>query len=69
MNRKNARASFVGALIFFLTIAAAVTVSMLTYSLVNEKTGGDTGTIALVMFLVVLFLSTLCTSRIVSVCL
>ncbi|MBQ8684986.1 MAG: HAMP domain-containing histidine kinase [Clostridia bacterium] len=61
MNDKNAKFSFWGAVIFFITVAATVTVAMLVFSWVNEKSGGDRQTIALVMLLVILFLSVLWT--------
>ena len=60
-NRKNARFSFIGALLFFCTIALSVTVSFLVFGLVNEKTNGNKRTIAIVLFLVVLFLTVLFT--------
>ncbi len=59
MNRKNAKFSFVGALIFFFTVALAVTVSLLAYGYVDRKTEGDRATIAVVMLLIVLFLTVL----------
>ncbi len=61
MSRKNARFSFVGALIFFCTVAIAVTATLLIYGFVDKKTGGDKVTIAVVMLLVILFLSLLFT--------
>lgn len=53
--------SFWGALFFFLTIALTVTVAVMLYGYVDEKSGGDRATISLVMFLVIIFLSLLCT--------
>ena len=61
MSRKNARFSFLGALIFFCTLAVAVTATLLIYGLVDKKTNGDKATIAVVMLLVILFLSLLFT--------
>ncbi|MBQ7923793.1 MAG: HAMP domain-containing histidine kinase [Clostridia bacterium] len=65
MTRKNkrnsARFSFTGAIIFFCTVALVITVSLLVFGLVDEKTNGDRTTIAVVMLLVVLFLSVLFT--------
>ncbi|MBE5744862.1 MAG: HAMP domain-containing histidine kinase [Clostridiales bacterium] len=59
MKRRNARISFVGALIFFCTVAIAVTVAICIYVVVDKKSNGDRRTIAIVMLLVVLFLSLL----------
>ena len=52
--------SLFGALIFFVTIAVVVTAAVLLYSVVAEKSGGNNGVIAGVMFCVVLFLSLVC---------
>ena len=62
MKRKNARFSFWGAAIFFLTNAFTVTIAMLFYGVVNEKTNGDLPTIAIVLFLVIVFLSLIWTT-------
>ena len=61
MNRKGARWTFFGSLIFFATIAVTVMVAVIIYGLVDERTGGNRGVVALVMFLVIVFLSVLCT--------
>lgn len=61
MKRRGAGWSFIGALLFFVTIAVTVTVAILLNEYVNEKSGGDKGVIALVMLLVIIFLSLLCT--------
>ncbi len=61
MNRKGARWTFFGSLLFFLTISLIVTAAILIYAKVDESTNGDRGVVALVMLLVVVFLSVLCT--------
>lgn len=61
MNRKGARWSFLGALLFFGTIAMTVMLAVMIYARVDEKTDGDRGVVALVMLLVIVFLSVLCT--------
>lgn len=48
-----------GLLIFFLTVAFSVSVSMLIFSYVNYKSQGDLTTIAIVMLLVIIFLTVL----------
>lgn len=53
--------TFFGYILFFLTIAVTVTVAMLLYSYADEKSGGDQGTVAAVMLLVIVFLSAACT--------
>lgn len=53
--------TFFGYILFFLTIAVTVTVAMLLYSYADEKSGGDKGTVAAVMLLVIVFLSAACT--------
>ncbi|MBQ8322553.1 MAG: HAMP domain-containing histidine kinase [Clostridia bacterium] len=57
MNRRGAKFSFSGALIFFLSNAVTVTVVMLVYGWVAEKTENDLPTVAIVLLLVTLFLS------------
>ncbi len=59
-NGKRSGALF-GALLFFITIAATVTLAVLAYVYADGKTDGDHGQVALVMLLVILFLSALCT--------
>lgn len=59
--KKKSGFSFWGGVIFFLTIAAVVTVAVVLYGYVDERSGGNKKTISLVMFLVVLFLSLFCT--------
>lgn len=61
MKRKNAGLSIGGVISFFLLIAGTVTVAMLLFGYVNEKSGGDRTVIAISMFLVILFLSIICT--------
>lgn len=53
--------SIVGALLFFMTIAITVTLAVLLYVGLDARTGGDRGVTALVMFLVIVFLSAVCT--------
>lgn len=53
--------SLLGALIFFLTIAAVVTVAVMLYAVVAEKSGGNKGVIAGAMICVILFLALVCT--------
>lgn len=48
-----------GVLIFFLTVAFSVSVAMLIFSYVNYKSAGDKTTIAVVMLLVIIFLTVL----------
>lgn len=60
--RGGAKFSVAGALLFFVTVALMTTVVMLVYGLVDEKCDGDRPTVALVMFLVILFFSVLCTA-------
>ena len=50
-----------GYVIFFLTLAFCVTVCFLMFTFVEEKTDGKRWVTALVMLLVILFLSFLCT--------
>lgn len=61
MNRKRANLSVLGTLLFFATIALTVTVALLMYGLVDERTGGNKKIVAIVMLLVVVFLSILWT--------
>ena len=61
MNRKRANLSVPGVLLFFATIALTVTVALLMYGLVDERTGGNKKIVAIVMLLVVVFLSILWT--------
>lgn len=61
MNRKGARWTFFGSLIFFATIAVTVMVAVMIYGWVDERTEGNRGVVALVMLLVIAFLSVLCT--------
>ncbi len=57
MKHKNAKFSFWGAAIFFLTNTFTVTIAMFFYGAINEKTGGDLTTIAIVLLLLIVFLS------------
>ncbi|MBQ7949254.1 MAG: HAMP domain-containing histidine kinase [Clostridia bacterium] len=61
MNRRVSGWSFFGALLFFITISLTVTLAVTIYAYVYESTGGERGIVALVMLLVILFLSVLCT--------
>ncbi len=61
MRRRGSHWSFLGSLLFFVTIAFVVTFAVLLYVYVDEQTGGDSNVVALVMFLVILFLSATCT--------
>ena len=61
MKRKTARFSLWGLLLFFLTNAATVTATMLVFGRVNEISDGNIGVIALVLFLVIAFLTLLWT--------
>lgn len=61
MKRKGAGWTFFGSLLFFITISMTVTFAVTIYAYVDDRTAGDRGIVALVMLLVVLFLSVLCT--------
>lgn len=61
MNRKRANLSVLGTLLFFASIAVTVTVALLTYGFVDERTGGDKKVVVIVMLFVVVFLSILWT--------
>ena len=61
MKRKGTVLSFLGVAAFFALIASVVTVAMLLFGYVNEKYNGDRTVIAVVMLLVIVFLSVLCT--------
>ncbi len=61
MNRRHARWSIFGSLLFFASIALTVTIALIMYGFVDERTNGDRGIVAIVMFLVVVFLSILWT--------
>ena len=61
MSRKGARWTFFGSLLFFATIAVTVMVAVMIYAWVDEKTEGNRNIVALVMLLVITFLSVLCT--------
>ena len=54
-------AAMMGYLIFFLTVAFAVTVALVAFVLVNRHSEGNTPVIAVAMFLVISLLSALCT--------
>jgi len=58
---KNKKGVFLGYIIFFITIAGIITVSMLIYGLVDKKYDGNLPIIAGVMFLVIVFASLFCT--------
>ena len=57
MKRRRGDFTLIGAFLFFLSIATMVTVSMLIYGYVDEKSGGDRAIVSLVMLLVIVFLS------------
>lgn len=57
MKRRRRDFTLIGAFLFFLSIATMVTVSMLIYGYVDEKSGGDRAIVSLVMLLVIVFLS------------
>lgn len=59
--RNNLRDTLLGYVLFFLTVAAVVTVVVCLYAYTDEKSGGDVRTVSLVMLLVILFLSAVCT--------
>ena len=61
MKRKNMIASLNGAFIFFLTILVTVTIAVSAFKLVTDISGTDMTKIYIVMLLVILFLSVLCT--------
>lgn len=58
---RQARISFFGYLLFFVTIAAVVTCAVLLYSFVSAESGGDSRWIAGVMLAVIFVLALLCT--------
>lgn len=61
MSKKGSkRASVVGGIIFFITVTVVVTIAVVTYAFVAERSDNK-GVIALVMFFVILFLALLCT--------
>lgn len=61
MKKRNARFSFLGTVIFFVTICITVTVAMLIYGYVDAKSYGDRRVISATMFLVIVFLALICT--------
>lgn len=61
MSRKNARWTVFGSLLFFTTIAITVMIAVMIYAWVDERTGGNRNIVALVMLLVITFLSVLWT--------
>ena len=61
MSRKNARWTVFGSLLFFATIAITVMIAVMIYAWVDERTGGNRNIVALVMLLVITFLSVLWT--------
>lgn len=61
MRQKHTKISVFGVVMFFLLIAATVTVSMFMFHVVNKRSAGDKKTIASVMFLTIVFLSIVCT--------
>lgn len=61
MKRNNALLTFLGSLLFFATTASVVTVAILLYAAVDEKTDGNRTVVSIVMLGVTLFLSLLAT--------
>ncbi|MBQ8876339.1 MAG: HAMP domain-containing histidine kinase [Clostridia bacterium] len=61
MKRNSTKISIFGVVMFFLLIAATVTVSMFIFHVVNKRSAGDRKTIASVMLLTIIFLSLVCT--------
>ncbi|MGN1235458.1 MAG: ATP-binding protein [Christensenellaceae bacterium] len=61
MKRSASGKAFLGSLFFFLTVSVVTMVSLFAFLYVNERAQGNKAVIALVMFLVILFLSLLCT--------
>ena len=59
MKRKNSVVTLSGVLLFFISNAVTVTVTMFLYTYVNKKTNGDKLIIAAVVLLAILFLSVL----------
>ncbi len=59
--RNKRLAAFLGALIFFITTAAIVSVAVLAYAYADSKSGGDKRIAAVVMLLTILFLASVCT--------
>lgn len=57
MKRKNAGFSWTGALLFFISNAITVTLSMFLFAVTNKQTNGNKGIIAIVILLAILFLS------------
>lgn len=53
--------SFLGYLIFFLTIALTVTIALTLFMLIYKKTEGDTLILALSMLVIIIAISALCT--------
>ncbi len=60
MKRKGANLSFLGFIVFFVTIAGVMSVTLFMYEYVNNRSEGNTTVIAVVMLLVILFLSLGC---------
>ena len=61
MRSKKTGWSFIGALLFFATIGVTVTLAVLSYVYIDGKTNGNRNVVALVMLLIILFLSICCT--------
>lgn len=61
MKRRGAKFYFLGAAVFFATIAAVVTIAVETYAIVSRRTGGNAKAVSLVMLFTIAFLSVLCT--------
>lgn len=58
---RKAGVSYLGYLLFFVTIAVTVTCAVLIYDLVEEKSGGNRTWIAVIMFICILALASICT--------
>ena len=53
--------SFLGYLIFFITVMVIITVAITVFVAINRESGGNTTVIAIVMIVVIFFLSATCT--------
>ena len=58
MKNGNSKITFLGFLIFFLTVGVTVTLTVIIYDKINKVTGGNILMIALVMLLLVAFITT-----------
>lgn len=58
MKRRNARFSFAGALIFFVTLAATISATILIYDRAVERYGDNRTAIAMIVLLLIVFFTT-----------